>query len=529
MKKNYRLITVILVCCITLIILADKVSALRTEVNLFYLNSSKSIVVSIEWDIDDVSFVIISPKGRTITKATQAADLAIVKLEKSIRILIRNAEEGQWKLDYDKGSNEYISVSVDEYEEGIWITDFEVEDPYNSILPVTFFVEHNNTLSYNYTISLVMSEGGPEKVIHTGRGTTNNEINLDVTLDSVNSHNKYILKLYATHNLGGYDYFDIAYSRPFSYNNPNTPVAISNFDIEIDIDNNTMTIDWGKYLPYFAEGCIVAVFENDSSDPVAFEVFDRSQSSYSMFYNSQNERVIIDLKMKVGLLYSDSMIKTIYPNKQSDNFYIVFEESDTININQYKIKHFNANNQLLRIMVNGREEAVILNGHGEKFINLVDDYNKVHFEYLDKDLISWVYHKNILVDKIPPRLQIFESIDGLKTKEDTFIITGYTEGDASLKINGIEVQTLSNGRFSHEIQLQDDANEVLVSSTDIAGNTSTYRGVIYRGRRDTSDAKQLRFSGLQLKDLGYLPLIITLCGTTLLSFLILLLWRVEQK
>lgn len=486
MKRFYKSTISIIFCWLVFAACINTVIADGTVADLCYLDSPTSIIVSIEWEKNDVDFTIISPRGREISKDSREGDIAMVSFEKTILVLIKNAEAGQWKLRYDKGSNDHISVSVDEYEEGIWITEFEIEEPENDRIPVKFMVEYDKTVKYNYTLSLSLDEGGVEREIASGIATTNKQESINAYLGIINSYDKYLLKLQVTYSKDGYEYFDIAYSRPFCYTNVSAPNPIENYDICIDPDNTTITIDWSKYIPYYSDEVLIAIFQNDDTTPVLFERFENNETSVSTFYNPENEKIVIDIKLKNKHIYSASNIKTIYPKKRFDDFYIELEGAEVINSNRYKLLHYNADKQLIRINVNGQEDTVVLNGTGEKFINLYDDNNDVDIEYTDKDSVKWVYHKSIYVDRIPPVLQIFENIDGIRTSDDVFVIVGSTDPDAMLKINGEEINKAVNGRFSYEMQLPGYENKVLITSTDTAGNAASYNAVIYR-KQDGKD------------------------------------------
>jgi hypothetical protein len=517
----------LMILIITLLIgIVSPVYAAETVTDLFRLDTITSVVVNIEWEEGDIDFSIISPSGTIITRDTRNPNIAFVALDSAIMILIMNAEVGQWSLRYDKRSNASISVSVDEYEEGVWITQLELGTQEGSILPVTFRVEHDQNVSYRYELSLALAEGGMEKVVYNGNGTANEDVNMNIDLYSYSSHDQYLLKLNVIYTLNGYDYIDFAYA-PFSFINERSPSVLERFDIIIDEAESTMTLDWSKYVPYYYEGVLVAIFDNDNTEPtVLHEAAPNDPQSLSTYYNSEADKITMDIKVKAGALYSESIRKVIYPKQNMSGFYITADEVPVTNISRYAFQHYNAVDQVLDITVNEQQSRILLDGDGEKGIHLKDDSNNIIMQYTDLNDVTWIKNRYVYVDQIPPVLQLFEDVDGLQTTASSFIITGQTEGGAVLMMNDTAIELQENGGFSFKMNLADGNNEVLIRSTDAANNSSLMEVTI---RKDKSTAFISNEEGNPNSWIHYLPLLITLFITLVLSILIFIYWKKKTE
>ena len=91
------------------------------------------------------------------------------------------------------------------------------------------------------------------------------------------------------------------------------------------------------------------------------------------------------------------------------------------------------------------------------------------------DLAGNTATQNIVftIDKTTPIISEISPLTATKTTKDTITVSGKTEPNATVKINGINVPVSPNGTFSKEIPLNKGCNNVTVTITDQAGNTKT--------------------------------------------------------
>ena len=80
---------------------------------------------------------------------------------------------------------------------------------------------------------------------------------------------------------------------------------------------------------------------------------------------------------------------------------------------------------------------------------------------------------NITVEDItPPTILNISPLTGTKTTKNAITVSGKTESDATVKINGVVAPVLADGSFSKEIMLVKGENSIVITATDQAGNTN---------------------------------------------------------
>lgn len=217
-KIQGHLLSILGIMFISLLLTVSYARAEVKEGNLFFNDEEQSVQISITYDHNDAKISIISPSGRVITSEEDSDDVAIFSTENSLYFIIEKAEKGQWLLKYDKGSNDSITASVDKFEDPIWITQFDIISIDNDSLTYEFLVEHTEDTDFSYTISLTTDNtGGVSKEIGRGYGKANSIVSSSIDISSINTYDSYYLQLNINYFKNDIEYFDIAYSEPFSY------------------------------------------------------------------------------------------------------------------------------------------------------------------------------------------------------------------------------------------------------------------------------------------------------------------------
>lgn len=105
-------------------------------------------------------------------------------------------------------------------------------------------------------------------------------------------------------------------------------------------------------------------------------------------------------------------------------------------------------------------------------ITLQEGENSVYVEVSDengsrakKSKVYTVVYKNKQL-----KLDISAPTEGDKTNKDEITVSGSTDTDTAVKINGSPVVVNSTGSFSDTVQLQEGENKIIVEAQDTAGN-----------------------------------------------------------
>jgi len=72
-----------------------------------------------------------------------------------------------------------------------------------------------------------------------------------------------------------------------------------------------------------------------------------------------------------------------------------------------------------------------------------------------------------------PKLSISEPADNLTTNNQEIKVKGNTDKEIYIRINDLPVVVDANGNFETTVRLKDGDNQIIVTASDIAGNTET--------------------------------------------------------
>lgn len=89
------------------------------------------------------------------------------------------------------------------------------------------------------------------------------------------------------------------------------------------------------------------------------------------------------------------------------------------------------------------------------------------------------YQELLTVDNTPPSLVIYQPQNGTATTNLTLMIKGLTEPDATIVINGFDVNVSERGRFNYTVELGAGTNMFVVDATDRAGNINRTRIIVF--------------------------------------------------
>lgn len=106
-------------------------------------------------------------------------------------------------------------------------------------------------------------------------------------------------------------------------------------------------------------------------------------------------------------------------------------------------------------------------------IPLLDGSNLI--EVLVSDPVGNAARTSVAVvrDSSPPTLSVTSPVNGAQSDVPTIAVSGSTEPEARVTANGIMVAVAADGSFTVAISLAEDANTILVTATDMAGNAAS--------------------------------------------------------
>ncbi|MDD6102197.1 MAG: zinc-ribbon domain-containing protein [Clostridiales bacterium] len=509
MKKISKIFACIL---ILFIMLTGCVAfAENSEADIQYNDKQQTFVVAVTFEKNDFKVSFITPDGRTIDE--NDGSISLFKGEKVYMYTITNAAEGQWKISYDKGSNEYLGLKTYYPGEPINITKLDVSNITGSSIDVTFTTSCAKETGFDYKIYLGTDVLMNSKVeLNSGRANSGEIVTKTISMEKINSYDKYYIAVEVSYKDGSTVCYDMATSKEFKFTNDNTIEPISDYYVENDTKNQTVSVEL-KDLPYGTKQANIIITEDGKE--IYNEMHDSNIGYKAMAGYSDDAK---NIKVSVTVKNSDGRVsaareKSFTTYKADSGLKIVFPEDGIYRNYRYEFSYTGAKDQEVSFFINkGEAKNVKLNGDGSQYTMLTEVENSVTVSYVNEDGVVYVHNSIIVVDDIPPALTIFENLDGITTEKDKITLTGKTESGATLLINEQPVELKKSGTFSYELSLKDGINEVTVSAKDMAGNISSYAIKINKGNAADSVGGVVTGKTAN-KILKYAPLVIALFGS----------------
>ena len=146
---------------------------------------------------------------------------------------------------------------------------------------------------------------------------------------------------------------------------------------------------------------------------------------------------------------------------------VSFPEYDTTRSSVYRISISCPDGETAGVYIDGKlmiEDAAT----GDYDLNLAEGSHEIVAYVRDNYGNTRSFHKSVTVDRTPPVLNL-NTGDQIETVTDSFVISGSTEPNAVVAVNGVE-QELGDGSFMVKLALKDGINPITVSAYDAVGN-----------------------------------------------------------
>lgn len=136
-----------------------------------------------------------------------------------------------------------------------------------------------------------------------------------------------------------------------------------------------------------------------------------------------------------------------------------------------------------QVMINGELIPVDAQGGFKKPIVLFEGENIIKVEAKDTAGNSTISVVRVILDTIPPFLNINEPPDKYLATHPDLSIFGFTEKKTKVKIQGEEITVNIDGSFSKKMILREGNNTIKIEAIDLAGNiTIVTKNVYYDGQ-----------------------------------------------
>lgn len=477
---------IILICVVFLMCISSIVPAWAApESKYLYVDKQKSVVMCVTWDVEQPTVVFIAPDGTTYDPLVTTETTRYFVEGNTLYFVVEDAMQGDWRIDYEKGANTLVDITMYNYNTPIIIDYFNIGAVNGDELPVSFFVKGEENLGYNFRISAMIDRTGAEKELKSGWAYTGSEQTATLNLDDLSTYDKYCLKLYIWYAEDGTDVFDTMFSEEFSYTNSDMDGKAPEYTLTVEPEQKNVYIAW-ENLDWSVDEVLVALFENDGAEPIVFDTYTKNDSSIQLAYSPSATEISVEVSVKYDGINTAPTRKTV----SVVDIPISLTDGVLFNTLQLPLNYKGLKDQAAKVEINEKYTDLVLNGDGNINLMLADDWNKIKVTYTDVNSINWLIERDVFVDRIAPLLNIGRNYDGMVLDAETIAIYGTVQNGNSVTVNGQECTIDANGSFSSDVKLNVGANKISVVAKDAAGNESVYTATVTRsGGKDDSQVE----------------------------------------
>lgn len=474
----FKKVSLLLVAIIIVISLPLTAVAAGETKELFTIDSSYNMAVSVLFDneMPDVSF--IAPNGKVIEGISLQYDSG----DDWIQFYIPNAMAGTWAITYDKKSNTQLEINYSSYMNPIAISEFIFDSVNNGRISAHFVVNGEATARYQWQIYAVVSEQGSvvgEKKLTEGSAALGETITQDVYVGDLTDYSNYQLRLDVWQKDGVEEVYDSRIAEgTFSVSGNTIGEAIDDFRAELNITDGDLLVDWSEWSKY--KEYILAVFDDDVSttEPFYFTEITDGRTQVEALFDPAADSIRIELTGRSNGRNTHTKSKTIVLN---NGVHFTAQTSGLTNASQVRIDYEVPQNITADITVNGKTDTINLSGTGNFSVKIPDSYNKAEIRYSMQDRnVIYIVKFDVTVDNVPPILRLPENKTAIRVDRNEYVLAGVTEADALLQIGAETVAVNADGTFVHTISLKNGENIIKVTATDRTGNITAQDVIITR-------------------------------------------------
>ncbi len=508
--------------------LAVPAAAETVTEDLFELTQSRNMAIRVDYDTAPPTVSFLSPSGDAYDESAVAdGKMTTADTGEALFFYIPNAEAGTWQIVYDKGANAELSFTWGPYAEAATINEltYTVE---GDRLNANFLVSYVDDSYFSYTFSaVILDENGNavgKKELGTGSARAGEMQEARLWLDGLNTYDAYHLMMEITLDSGGIDVFDSKITPDaFAYTNDDTPAAMEGFDVEVGVSASYLRVDWTETRLYGADAYILAVYRNDEAEPFYYEKLDSSVYVEEIAADhTAASKYRVELRYQDWSLVSEPAVMEI-DLSMKDLLTIPTEE--VTNKAQIKVQYdFSDFSDPVRtiLTLNGTAEELLPTGEGFFTMDLEEYRNDISVLWYASEDLAFCVSGSIHADFKAPSLHLYEvTSDRVRTEKSEYILVGTTSAGATLTVGETTVTVGEDGAFSVTLPLENGDNAFTVTATSPSGNTAEQSFTVERISAvvafDDADG-----DGKTSPILAFLPLILSVIGTAILSVFVVL-------
>lgn len=371
-----------------------EVSAQETKrATITTLYEVQDLAVNFRFDVEVVDIIFISPDETVYSEAIGNLKISTGNLWSTYRI--KNAQTGDWQVEYNLGANSSIEYTIIENNLGITITSLNISSINENIITTSFYVKSTSNDDFEYEIYAVDNENSSDMyLMQTGTANCNEDIIQNVSLADIADGDYYLIVSVTTPN-SSVELFDSKLSETFSYINPNSPNTITDYSVRVDASNLQLTINWEEYYDSSYDGYQIIVINTSDNNTIIFdnEIINSIYEVEVIFPQTATE-------LLVKVRYQDNGVWTTYNEKSipiSTAEYLYLDDEDITSNSQIALNYYVITpNTSIYIEVNDNQISNdLISEQGYLTIDLIQGINTVYAYFIGENNVIYEVEKEI--------------------------------------------------------------------------------------------------------------------------------------
>lgn len=470
-KRYVKWLFAVMLCFV-----AFSVSASAEEVTLVDLDSRQNIIVTVTYDKEEPSVTIKSPSGDVYSSDGDYA--AVERGENALYLYIKDAGWGEWTIDVDKKSNTTVEAMVFPWEEALEIDSLTVESYEDNKLTVSAEVSSEKSRYFDYYLYAVVLDGDGNAVssqlIADGTAHTGNSFNIKANTSKL-PDGEYHLELEAVFKtdsgveMPSFFMTDSTFKVKGNISQGDKEMLVS----ELDLTNDILVLDWSTVEEKVTSWELVVDTETSDTSSIDPHYYSAEFTSDFSYDEILLNRDLGDISVKLTGTLRDGGYITFEKTIAWDNGITVTFDTPEITNSYSALISYDTGGETLRavITLNGSAEDLMLSGNSSISLTLNDmEINNISLRYSLEEGSYYLMSQKVSVDSVPPSIDLYGISDYIYSSSDKITISGKTEADAVLTINGEQHELEDSGSFTATISLRNGRNNIVIEAQDVAGN-----------------------------------------------------------
>ncbi|MCR5716932.1 MAG: zinc-ribbon domain-containing protein [Lachnospiraceae bacterium] len=439
------------------------------------LEYSQDIVISMYYDKAEVAVTFTSPYGDTL------AEEDFDKVERGTHttyFYLKDAPSGEWKAEYDKGSNTTVEFTVVTWYQNLAVKDASCAATETDHYDVSFRVEAEEDLSYDYEIyAVTLDEQGNidgQKELTGGWGYTGNDKTQNVNLENLPDGTYYLLvEAYATYS-DGIEINDYAIiETAINVTGHNVDGDATLLKTVLDLDTSELLIDWSAIGEDY-KTCLVAVYQGSAAEPVYFQELAKEEYGTEVALNFVSDEG--DLRVVVTpQTGDDEYIQYVRDISWAVTSTIEITTAEKTGSSMLEMSYSMENdNTACEVEIGEAVQTYTLTGSGTFSVMLPENQlSEVHVRYATAPGMWYQRSKEISALNVPPILTLYGMEDEITVQSKEITISGCVDSTAKITVNGQEITPDENLDFTVTLPLSQGDNLLEFSAENEFGLASS--------------------------------------------------------